>query len=186
MAGKPVPTEAPTGERVVGRAAIEPAFDAETGNLMYLLTPEKAPLPSKANGHAVSPLYIVEYPAGSAVAGAAIPLNCAGVPGNCPDHDADLAGVATGAMPAVYGSDPTAVLGHDHVGDAPGGADFNVAWEVVEVLFTNSAAANTRLTTDAQIAAAVAAGDAMEIDLGFAFNCSAVSASAYWKGTPVG
>ena len=54
-------------------------------------------------------------------------------------------------MPAVYGSDPTAVLGHDHVGDAPGGADFNVAWEVVEVLFTNSAAADTRVNAGAQI-----------------------------------
>jgi len=47
-------------------------------------------------------------------------------------------------------------------------------------------AVNTRLTTDAQIQAAVAAGDAIAIDLGIAFNCSVVPASLYWKGTPVG
>jgi hypothetical protein len=46
-------------------------------------------------------------------------------------------------------------------------------------------AVNTRLTTDSQIEAAVAAGDAVEIDLGFAFNCNVVSAAVYWKGTPV-
>ena len=88
-------------------------------------------------------------------------------------------------MPAVYGNDPTLLPGHDHVADPPGGADWNVAWEVIEVLFTNAAAANTHLTTDQEIADAVKAGDAIEIDLGFAFNCSSVPAQLYWKGTPV-
>jgi hypothetical protein len=171
----------PSGERVVGKAAVEPAYNAETGSLLYLLTPEKAPLPSKANGHATSPLYLVEYPPGSTVG----TLNCMGVPGNCPDHDGTIAGVATGVMPSVYGSDPTQVPGHDHLVDPPGGQDWNVAWQVIVVLFTNSQAANTHLTTEAQIQQAVANGDAIEVDLGFAFNCSSVPAQLYWKGTPV-
>jgi hypothetical protein len=47
-------------------------------------------------------------------------------------------------------------------------------------------AINTRLTTDQAIDDAVAAGDAIKIDLGFALNCSVVPVSLYWKGTPVG
>jgi hypothetical protein len=185
-AGGPTPAvqSEPSGERVFGKVTVEPAYNAETGALLYLLTPEKAPFPSKANGHAISPLYLVEYPAGSSVV-ASGRLNCEGVPGNCPDHDGAVASVATSVMPGVYGTDPTLVPGHDHVVDPPGGADWNVAWEVVEVLFTNSAAANEHLTTDAQIDAAVARGDAIKVDLGFAFNCSVVPASLYWRGTPV-
>ena len=172
-----------TGERTFGNVVIEPAYDADTGDLIYLLTPEKAPFPSKANGHAVSPLYLVEYPATSTVTAT---FNCIGVPGNCPDHDLAVAGAATSIMPSVYGTDPFAVPGHDHVVDGPGAPDFNIAWQVIEVLFTNAAAANTHLTTEAQIEAAVAAGDAIEVDLGFAFNCNVVPATVYWKGTPVG
>jgi len=179
--GVPAIQTLPSGERTVGKAAVEPAYNAETGSLMYLLTPEKAPFPSKANGHATSPLYLVEYPPGSTVG----TLNCMGVPGNCPDHDGLVASVATGAMPGVYGTDPTALPGHDHVADPPGGADWNIAWEVIEVVFTNAQAANTHLTTDQQIEDAVQAGDAIEIDLGVAFDCAAVPASLYWKGTPV-
>ena len=177
------PTSAalPSGERIVGKVAIEPAYNADNGEIVYLLTPEKATFPSKANAHARSPLYLVEYPVGSTVG----TLNCQGVPGNCPDHDLAVASVATSAMPSVYGTDPTLLPGHDHIVDPPGAPDFNVAWEVIEVLFTNAAAANTHLTTDAEIAAAVARGDAIEIDLGFAFNCSVVPASLYWKGTPI-
>jgi hypothetical protein len=188
MARVQAPADVPTGERIVGNAAIEPAYNADSGELMYLLTPIKAPLPSHANVHATSPLYIVEYPGGSTAIGDGHP-NCEGVPGNCPDHDATLAGVAVENMPSVYGTDPTSVLGHDHIGDPPGKPDFNVAWEVVEVLFTeqgmSDGAINTRLTTDTAIQAAVDAGDAIEIDLGFAFNCSVVPASLYWRGTPV-
>lgn len=179
---------APTGERIVGNAAIEPAYDADSGELMYLLTPIKAPFPSRANSHAVSPLYLVEYPVGSAAAEGGH-FNCEGVPGNCPDHDGEVAQVAVTAMPSVYGTDPSVVPGHDHVADPPGKPDFNIAWEVVEVLFTDQGmadgASDTRLTTDAQIEAAVEAGDAVEIDLGFAFNCNVVSPAVYWRGAPV-
>ena len=171
----------PSGERVVGQNSIEPAYNDATGTLTYLLTPGHGPFPTHTSTHAVAPLYLVEYPPGTTVG----TLNCMGVPGNCPDHDGEVATAATQIMPKVYGSDPTVVPGHDHLVATPAsGGDFNVAWEVVEVLFTNKAAANTHLTTEAQIDAAVARGDAIEVDLGFAFHCSVVSAAAYAQGTP--
>ena len=170
----------PSGERMFGQASVEPAYDADAGTILYLLTPIKAPFPSKAPDAARSPLYLVVYPAGSTVG----TLNCMGVPGNCPDHDGEVAAVAMQANPAVYGN---GVIGHDHIVDSPGrGKEFNVAWEVVEVVFTNAAAANQHLTTEAQINDAVTRGDAFKIDLGFAFNCSITSATTYWLGTPVG
>lgn len=172
----------PTGERQLGRSAIEPAYNADTGGILYLGTPEKSPFPTHTSAHAVAPLYLVEYPPGSTVG----TLNCMGVPGNCPDHDGLVAGVATSMMPDVYGTDPTLVPGHDHIVDPPGAPDFNVAWEVVEVLFTSTAAANTHLTTDTAIEAAVDAGDAVEVDLGFAFHCAVISGAAYNRGTPIG
>jgi len=188
--GKPAPSGDVTGERIFGNAAIEPAFNADSGEPMYLLTPINAPLPSKANSHAVSPLYIVAYPSGSTALSEGEHFNCEGVPGNCPDHDGLVATTAvnTGATydPDLYGDDPGAVPGHDHVADPPGKPDFNIAWEVVEVVFTNATAANTRLTTDAQIDAAVEAGDAVLVDLGFAFNCNVVPEALYWRGQPVG
>src|SRR6476659_7982537 len=149
----------PTGEREVGNSAIEPAYNADTGTLLYLKTPEKSAFPTHTSPHAVSPLFLVEYPPGSTVG----TLNCEGVPGNCPDHNGLVAGVATSNMPDVYGTDPTVVPGHDHIVDPPGAPDFNVAWEVIEVLFTSKAAANTHLTTDTAIEQAVTAHDAIEI-----------------------
>lgn len=172
----------PSGEVQVGKSAIEPAYNADTGTIIYLMTPEKSPFPTHTSTHAVAPLYLVEYPPGSTVG----TLNCMGVPGNCPDHDGIVAGVATGAMPGVYGTDPSLVPGHDHIVDPQGAPDFNVAWEVIEVLFTNKAAANTHLTTDAAIDDAVKAGNAIEIDLGFAFHCSIAPQTLFAKGTPIG
>ena len=174
----------PSGERHFGQVSVEPAYNSVTGTLIFLLTPDNAPNPSHANAaHATAPLYLVEYPPGSTVG----TMNCMGVPGNCPDHDGAVAGLATNVMPGVYGTNPAAVPGHDHLVAPPAsGGDFNIAWEVVEILFTNKAAANTRLTTEAAIDAAIARGDAIEIDLGFAFNCSVVPSTTYYKGTPVG
>lgn len=179
-----LPDPLPTGERLLGQSLIEPAYNDVTGtSLVYLLTPIKSPFPTHTSTHAVAPLYLVEYPPGSTVG----TMNCMGVPGNCPDHDLDVATAATTIMPSVYGTDPTAVPGHDHLVAPPAsGGDFNVAWEVIEVLFTNTAAANTRLTTEAAIDAAEANGDAIEVDLGFAFHCSVVPARVYFNGTPIG
>ena len=36
-----------SGQRVFGQTSVEPALDDSTGNLIYLLTPLKSPLPSK-------------------------------------------------------------------------------------------------------------------------------------------
>lgn len=171
----------PSGERIVGQTSIEPAYDDVTGSLTYLLTPMHGPFPTHTSSHAVAPLYLVEYPPGSTVG----TLNCMGVPGNCPDHDGEVAAAATSIMPSVYGTDPTVVPGHDHLVATPAsGGDFNIAWEVFEVLFTSKAAANNHLTTEAAIDAAVAHGDAIVVDLGFAFHCSVVSNAAYSTGTP--
>jgi hypothetical protein len=75
--------------------------------------------------------------------------------------------------------------GIDHLVDPIGGEDWNVAWEVIEVLFTDPAH-GTRLTTEAAIDDAIAHGYAREVDLGFAFHCAVVSAAAYQHRTPVG
>jgi hypothetical protein len=181
-------TTAPSGERLVGNtanghgAAIEPAYDYNTGRLTYILTPTGAPFPAKANAHAVAPLYLVVYPASYP----GWTLNCMGVPGNCPDHDGLIAGAATAIEPGVYGTNPAAVPGHDHlIGLANTGGDWNVAWHVYVVLFTNSAAANSHITTLTQLQDALGGGDAISVDSGIVFNCSAVPASLYWKGTPI-
>jgi len=189
LAAMPVnATTGPTGERFVGNvgsghgAAIEPAYDYNTGNLTYILTPTGAPFPSKANSHAVAPLYIVVYP--SSYPGWT--LNCMGVPGNCPDHDGLIAGAATAIEPGVYGSDPAAVPGHDHLlGLANTGGDWNVAWHVYVVLFTSSSAANSHITTLTQLTDALGHGEAISVDSGIVFNCSAVPASLYWNGAPI-
>ncbi len=171
----------PSGERLVGQVSVEPAYDYNTGGLVYLGTPIMSPFPAKANAqHASAPLYLIEYPPGSNPG----TLNCMGVPGNCPDHDGEVAGAATQIMPSVYGSDPTVGPGHDHlVAAASTGGDFNVAWEVHEILFTSAQAAQTHITTLTQLQYALTHGQAIDQDLGFAFNCNIVPASLYW-GAP--
>lgn len=189
LAAMPVSATAlPSGERIVGNATlghggvIEPAYDYNTGNLTYILTPTGAPFPAKANTNAVAPLYIVVYP--SSYPGWT--LSCMGVPGNCPDHDGLIAGAATAIEPGVYGTDQAAVPGHDHlIGLANTGGDWNVAWHVYVILFTNSDAANSHVTTLTQLQDALGGGDAISVDSGIIFNCSAVPASLYWKGTPI-
>jgi hypothetical protein len=139
-------------------------------------------MPSNANQHAVAPLYIVEYPVGSSVGR----LNCmlTVTPDNCPTHNSAIAQAAMAIMPGVYSS---GAIGHDHlVGIAGTGGDFNVAWQVVLVLFTNSAAADTmHLTTLAQVRRAEQSGDAIEVPTPITFNCSYVSPAVYAHGTPL-
>lgn len=180
LVAAPVGASPPSGERLTGRLAIEPAYDDESGQIIYLATPTKAPFPSHANSHAVAPLYLVLYPPGTPGT-----FNCMGVPGNCPDHDLDVAAAATHIMPSVYGTDPTAIPGHDHLVDGPGGSDWNVPWRVYLELFTSQAAV-THITTEAQLEAAIEAGDIVEVDSGIEFLCSVVSSKAYWTGTPIG
>ena len=190
----------PTGERAVGKAAIEPAYDDVTGGLVYILTPEKAPLPTHADGHAIAPLYIVAYPPSSTAVTSPEHFNCEGVPGNCPDHDGLIAGVATNdgsnpnlpvGEPSVYGTKPALVPGHDHLLAPPAShGDFNIAWEVKEVLFTPKAVTDnvldTHITTESQLETLLNNGDVREIDLGFSFTCAVVSPATYAHGTPIG
>ena len=174
----------PSGERNHGNISVESAYDYSTGQMVFLSTPVQLPIPTHTNQRAVAPLYLVLYPAGSAVL-ASHNLNCMGVPGNCPDHDGAVAGAATAIMPNVYGTNPAAVPGHDHlVGLAQTGGDFNVAWEVILVLFTNSAAADTHVTTMSQLNWELSTHNAITVDAGFNFHCSVTSAASYWNGNP--
>lgn len=185
LGAAPATASTPSGERMKGQSSIEPAYDDMTGAVTYLSTPIHVSDPVHTNPRAWAPIYLPVYPAGSTVG----TLDCMGVPGNCPDHDGLVAGVAMKVMPGVYGG---GVIGHDHLVAIPGGGgDFNIAWQPVLVLFTNPAAANEHITTLAQIDAAVKDGKAIEVwtdqngapDL--TFHCSVVAAPVYWNGTPV-
>jgi hypothetical protein len=135
----------PSGERQLGQTIIEPGYDDRTGKLIYVMTPEGAPFPSHADAHAISPLFLIVYP--NSAAASVGTMNCAHEGGdNCPDHGPGIADLAQATVPSVYGN---GVWGHDHVMDGPGGSDFNVTWQVVVVLFTNAAAANMHITTEA-------------------------------------
>jgi hypothetical protein len=176
----------PSGERTHGAVTIEPAYEDMTGGIVYLQTPNQlAPLSSTnvingVNPHSVAPLYLVVYPPGTSGT-----LDCMGVPGNCPDHDGAIAAAATGIMPSVYGTDPNAVPGHDHlVGVASTAGDFNVPWHVYVELFTSRTAV-THITTVDQLNNAKSAGELTEIDTGIVFLCAVVSQSSYAAGTPV-
>jgi hypothetical protein len=174
----------PSGEHLLGNVAIEPAYDDYNGSIVYLLTPNRlAPLGANnpinnVNPHAVAPLYLVVYPPGTAGT-----FNCMGVPGNCPDHDGAIAGVATGVRPDVYGTDASRVPGHDHLVGMPRTGDFNVAWRVYVELFTPGATV-THITTLAQLQNAWSSGAIQQIDTGITFVCSVVSHSAYGAGRP--
>ena len=182
----------PSGERTLGQVSIEPAYDDSTGNVVYLATPNRlAPLnpTNPINGvdpHAAAPLYLVVYPPGTSGT-----FDCMGVPGNCPDHDGVIANVATSVEAPVYGGDPSAVPGHDHlVGIARTGGDANVLRHVYVELFTSKDAV-THITTLAQLRAAWASGTILQtdsgrgIDTGITFVGSPVSPAAYEAGTPV-
>jgi hypothetical protein len=172
----------PTGERVFHRSALEPAYNAaNAGQIGYLLTPMGAPDPVKSNPRSWAPIYLPVYPVGTTVDAT---LSCMHIPvENCPSHGDGVAGAAQGIEPTVYGD---GVLGHDHVLDFPGGDDFHIAWEPVLVLFTNKAAANEHLLTDAQILAAKVRGDVILVPLpSLTFTCAVVPAALWSRGTPV-
>ena len=175
----------PSGERIHGQSTIEPVFDDTTGNVAFVMTPNHAPL--HANPASWAPFYVPVYPVtASASVGT---LQCPHVPADtCPDHGPPIALGAAAAVPAVYGPpDGSGVLGHDHLLATPGsGGDFNIAWEPILVLFTNATAANTRLTTLAQLNAVVASGLAFEVPLPqLTFHCEVVPANVYANSTPV-
>lgn len=184
-----------SGQRNFAQVSVEPAIDYANGNTIYLLTPVKAPFPSKANAVATAPLYLPLYPLSSTVP--ADDLNCQ--PNNC-DHANVLPFPSAdyGFLPGsdkrctdFNGGDPCSpVKGHDHlVGVAKTKGDFNVAWHVEFVVFTSKAFTdgniNTRITTLNQINALVASKDVVIIDTPVTFNCSITSERTYELGTPV-
>jgi hypothetical protein len=182
----------PSGERTVGQAVMEPAYDDSTGQLVYLLTPSQlAPLSptnpiNNVNQKAAAPLFLIVYPPGTAGT-----FNCMGAPGNCPDHAGVVANLATTLFPGMYGTDPAAVPGHDHlVGVAQTGGDFNVPWHVYLEFFTPGSTV-THITTLAQLQTAWDHGtiarfqSGLGLDTGITFVCAVVSQAAYLAGTPV-
>lgn len=183
-----VPTLAgslPTGERVTGQSLIEVATNDADGSIVYLRTPEHVANPVNSNDQAAAPLYLVVYP--SSAASSVGTLNCEDIPvENCPDHGPAIAGLAASVVPSVYGD---GVVGHDHLvglANDKAGSEWNVAWTVWVVLFTNSAAANKHVTTLAAMNQAIANHDAFIFPHAITtFHCSSVSASAWDKGTPV-
>jgi len=171
----------PSGERQLGQTIIEPGYDDRTGNLIYIMTPIGPPNPTHANAHAVSPLFLIVYP--NSAADSVGTMNCAHEGGdNCPDHGPGIADLAKAAVPSVYGD---GVWGHDHIMDGPGGSEFNVAWHVVVVLFTNSRAAKTHITTEDQLGAALDAGDALTVETEIIFHCNLVSGATYNRAVPL-
>jgi hypothetical protein len=169
----------PSGEVQFRQSSIEPGYNDLNGKITYFLTPDKAP--EKANGHAVAPLYIIMYP--TSAAGSVGTMNCQHQPeDNCPSHGPALAGLAELEEPGVYG---------DHILAAPpspprSGGDFNIAWLPVIVLFTNTTAANTHVTTLDQLNTELADQNVEEIPLpSSTFQCSIVPPVTYQLGTPV-
>ena len=173
----------PTGEVQLGKSFIEPAYDDMTGNMIFLLTPLGAPFPVKANNHAVSPLYLIVYP--MSAADSVGTMNCMHPGGdNCPDHGPEIAGAAMALD--RFGVYTDGVWGHDHLVDAPGGSEFNVAWQVHVLLFATPDAANNHITTEEEMDAAIDAGDLYEaIPNVTIFNCSVVPFKTFSRGTPV-
>jgi hypothetical protein len=169
----------PSGQRVLNQSILEPVYNDAAGTISYIKTPIHAPM--HANPTAWAPLYVVVYPLGVSMP----TLNCMHVPvDNCPDHGPGVAAAAEALEPSVYGG---GVLGHDHLIAVPGsGGDFNIAWEPILVLFTNHDAATHHLTSEAQVNAAVSAGDATEVPVpSLTFNCAVVPGGLYARGTPV-
>jgi len=174
---------------------VEPAIDYSDGSTVYLLTPDKAPFPSRANPIATAPLYLPLYPLNSTVPAAG--LNCQ--PNNC-DHvnvlpfpNADHGSLPGNDVRCVdfNGGNPcSAVKRHDHlVGVASTYGDFNVAWAVKLLVFTHRAfldgKINSRITTIAQIEALKASGDLIQLDTPVTFNCSIRSGRTYDLGAPI-
>jgi hypothetical protein len=190
----PTPVSAaalPSGERLLGGTTIEPAYDSTTGTIVYLSTPNGTQQGGQVHltSKNYAPLWLPVYPVGSTVG----TLNCAHVPSdNCPDHGPEIAGLAAALSGAVYGpANGSGVLGHDHlVGIASTGGDFNIIWEPIAIIFTPKAltdgATNVHMTTEAQVDAAIANGDAFAFPLlAASFKCASVSAATYSRGTPL-
>lgn len=183
---------AQSGQTAFGQSTTEPAIDLATGNTIFLLTPDKAPFPSKANPRATAPLYLPAYPATSTINPAL--LNCQ--PHNC-DHVNVLPfpapGYPNGGESCTQWGLPAngcaLLIGHDHLVGVPHTGDFNVAWNVILVVFTPAGiahgASNQRALTYTDVANLVTNHYAFEVVTPIVFNCSITSSTTYYHGTPL-
>ena len=165
-----------TGQRAFGQVTVEPAVNDANGEQIFLLTPNKAPFPSKAPEKAQSPLYLVAYPTNSTITDA---FNC--TPTTC-DH--------AQRVPAPWYPSNGLLKGHDHLVGLPNThGDWNVAWDVEVDIFTpkgfSDGAINHRILTLDALNKAKADGDIQPIDIGIVFNCSSTNIVTYLKGTPL-
>lgn len=183
---------AQTGQTAFGQTTTEAAINDANGSTIYLLTPDRVPMPSNANPRAHAPMFIPIYPTSSPINPATLdcqPTNCNHLnvlpftsPGYAPAPTATCAafGITTGC---------SYVLGHDHLVGVPPTGDFNVAWHVILVVFTPQGiadgATNGRTLTLTQVTNLVNKGDAFLADTPIVFNCQIVSATVYNKGTPL-
>jgi len=166
------------GEKVHANSVINVLYDwdvGENGPVVYASRPMgPARWPEHNHENSVDFIYVVVYPIGTTVTG----LMCYDTPmETCPDHGPDVAAGAMQINPAVYGG---GVLGHDHM--SPQRAAHAYA---VFMLFTNAAAANTHITTRAQIHAAIASGDAFLVPVpDLSFHNAPVDGRVYELATP--
>lgn len=186
----------PSGQRAFGQATVEPAYDDQTGALIYLLTPEKAPLPSKANPRAVSPLYLVAYPDTTTIDPGTLncqPHNCGHVnvlPFPAPGYTNGGASCTDWGLPA---NSCGLLAGHDHlVGLPQTGGDWNIAWQVHLIVFTpkgfQDGAIDRHLLTEDDLfgtGGVVTNADAVDIPTDIVFNCSLAPEAIYLKATPL-
>ena len=166
------------GEKLQANSVINVLYDwdvGESGPVVYASRPMgPARWPEHNSAQAVDFIYVVVYPVGSTVTG----LMCYDTPNEtCPDHGPVVAAGVMQASPAVY---DRGVLGHDHM--SPQRAAHAYATFVV---FTSKAAANTHITTRAQVAAAVASGAAFLVPVpDLTFHNAPVDGRLYELATP--
>ncbi len=192
LVGWAADAQAQSGQTAFAKVTTEPAVDLATGNTIFLLTPDKAPFPAKANPRAVAPLYLPAYPSTSTINPAL--LNCQ--PHNC-DHVNVLPfpapGYPNGGESCTHWGLPAngcaLIIGHDHLVGVPHTGDFNIAWHVILVVFTPegiaAGASNHRALTITDVASLVTSGYATEVPTPIVFNCSITSSAVYYNGTPL-
>jgi hypothetical protein len=184
-----------SGQVSVPQGDVEPAVDFQTGNIVFLMSPENAPLPSKTNGAAQAPLYLVLYPTSSNISAnhfVCQPENCAHfnvLPFPDPNYGA-LGGGETACADFNGGNPCSLVKGHDHLtGVRQTGGDSTTVWDLHLIVFTEQAftdgVINLRITHLSQLQALLVGGYVADLPTGVSFSGTIVPLATYEKGTPV-
>lgn len=190
-------TEPPyySGQVSVPQGDVEPAIDYQTGNIVFLMSPAKVPLPTHANSKAQAPLFMVLYPATSNIPAdhfVCQPENCAHfnvLP--FPDPNYGALGGSEPACADFNGGNPCSLVkGHDHlIGVAQTGGDSTAIRDLHLIVFTEKAftdgVINTRITLLSQIQALMVEGYVVDVPTGVSFLGTIVPMTVYEKGTPV-